>query len=143
MARQVRKDPSSGAATWSQQFQGAGSKYQAGIEAVTEAPNAAAAKAADKWQAKMADPKTKAKYIAMNQKVSLSDWQNAAKTFGVPNLARGAAKGQSKYQDFATKFYPYLSTGMGKVAAMPSTTLQDNIARAVAMMQHNAGFTNS
>lgn len=143
MAKQVRKDPTTGAATWSSQFQAAGPKYQAGVQAVTEAPNAAAAKAADKWQARVSDPKTKAKFVAMNNKVSLSDWQQAAVTFGVPNLARGAAKGQSKYESFAQKFYPFLSGNMAKVAAMPSTTLQDNIARATTMMTLNAGFTNS
>lgn len=143
MASQVRKDPTTGAQTWATQFQGAGAKYQAGIQAVTKAPNAAAAASVAKWQAKMADPKTAAKFVSSNNKVSLSDWQNAAVTFGVPNLARGASKGQSKYATFATKFYPVLSTNMAKVAAMPSTTLQDNIARATTMMTLNAGFSNS
>lgn len=143
MAKQVRKDPTSGAALWSSQFQSAGPKYQAGIQAVQEAPNAAAAKSADKWQAKLADPKTKAKFISANNKVSLSAWQTAATTYGVPNLARGAAKGQGKYEAFATKFYPVLSSNMAKVASMPSTTLQDNIARATTMMTLNAQFSNS
>ena len=143
MAVAVRKDPTTGAATWASQFQGSGAKYQAGINAVQQAPNAAAAKSADKWLAKLQDPKTKAKFIASNNRVSLQDWQAAATTYGVPNLAHGAAKGQGKYATFAGKFYPFLSTNMAKVSAMPSTTLQDNIARATAMMTMNAAFVNS
>ena len=143
MASQVRKDPTTGASTWASQFQAAGPKYQAGIQAVTRAPGAAAAAAADKWMARIQDPKTKAKFAAKSAAVTLSAWQEAAINFGVPNLARGASKGQGKYQTFATKFYPFLSTNMAKVASMPSTTLQDNIARATAMMTLNAGFTNA
>lgn len=140
MATQVRKSPTEGASTWSQQFQSSGPKYQAGIQSVQTAPNALAAKAADKWQARLADPNTKAKYISRNNAVSLQDWQAAATNFGVANLSRGASKGQSKYEGFAQKFYPFLSANMQKVASMPSTTLQDNIQRAVQMMTLNAGY---
>lgn len=140
MAKQVRKSPSEGASTWSSQFQGSGAKYQSGINAVQDAPNAAAARSADKWLARLQDPATKAKFIAKNNGVTLQSWKDAATTYGVPNLARGAAKGQSKYEAFAGKFYPFLSGNMAQVAAMPSTTLQDNIARATKMMTLNAGY---
>lgn len=140
MARQVRKDPTTGAQTWATQFQQSGPKYQQGVQAVTQAPGAAAAAASDKWLARVTDPAAKAKFAAKSAAVTLQDWQNAAIQFGVPNLARGASKGQSKMVAFNTKFYPFLSQNMAKVASMPSTTLQDNIARATAMMTLNAGF---
>jgi hypothetical protein len=59
---------------------------------------------------------------------------------GVPRVAQGAQAKQSKYTAFAQEFFPYLATGVQRIDAMPSTTLEDNINRAVAMIRHNAGF---
>lgn len=140
MAKQVRIDPTTGASAWNSGFSGSGAKYQRGVQAVTSAPNADAAKALPRWIASVTSKDTQDKYVANNNAVTLQDWQNAAVTYGVPNLTRGAAKGQQKYAAFAGKFYPYLSTGLAQINAMPNVTLQDRIARATAMITYNAGF---
>jgi hypothetical protein len=111
------------------------------VQAVKTAPGAAAAAAVNKWVANVSSAATQAKFVANTSAVTLSAWQQAATTRGVQNLSAGATKGLPKYTAFATKFYPYLSTGMSQVAAMPSTTLQDNINRAVAMMTYNSKFS--
>ncbi len=140
MANQVRVSPSDGGNAWQQGFGAAGAKYQRGVEAVTVAPNKKAAEALPRWIASVTSKKTQDKYVRRNQAVTLESWKAAATQFGVPNLSRGAQKGAPKYASFAEKFYPYMSTGMAKIASMPNVTLEDRIARATEMMRHNAGF---
>lgn len=140
MADKVRVDPTTGSQNWQSGFGASGAKYQRGVEGVTTAPNAKAAAALPRWVASVTSKSVQDKYVSKNQAVSLSDWQNATVTYGVPNLSRGAAKGQSKYATFATKFYPFLSSNLSKVNAMPNVTLQDRIAKAVALMQANSTF---
>lgn len=140
MATQVRKSASEASSLWQSQFAGSSAKYQAGVNAVKTAPGQSAAAAADKWQTNVSSASAKSRFATNSSAVSLSSWQQAATTRGVQNLSAGAAKGVSKYQNFATKFFPVLSSNMATVAAMPSTTLQDNINRAVAMMQLNAKY---
>lgn len=140
MATKVRATPTDGASNWQSGFGSAGAKYQRGVEAVTEAPNAKAAANIGRWIASVTSKATQDKYVAKNQAVSLSDWKTATTQFGVANLSRGAAKGQKKYADFASKFYPYLESGLAKINAMPNVTLQDRIARATAMMTYNAAY---
>lgn len=143
MVTKVRLAPTDGANAWQQGFGAAGAKYQRGVQNVTDAPNAAAAKALPRWIASVTSKDTQDKYVAKNNAVTLQSWQQATIQYGVPNLSRGAQKGQSKYATFAGKFYPYLSTGLAQVSAMPNVTLQDRIAKAVAMMQYNAGFKSA
>ena len=140
MADKVRISATDGGDAWSQGFGAAGAKYQRGIENVTTAPNAKAAKAIDRWVASVSSKEVQDKYVARNNAVTLQDWQTATVQFGVPNLARGAAKGTPKYAKFAEKFYPYLSSGLQKIQSMPNVTLQDRIQRSVAMMTYNSKF---
>ena len=143
MASKVRLAPSDGANAWQQGFGAAGAKYQRGVQNVTTAPNAAAAQALPRWIASVTSKDTQDKYVAKNNAVTLQSWQQATVQFGVPNLSRGAQKGQTKYAAFANSFYPYLSTGLAQIAAMPNVTLEDRIARSTAMMRYNAQYKGS
>lgn len=142
MADKVRVAPSDGANAWQAGFGAAGAKYQRGVQNVTAAPNAKAAAALPRWIASVTSKSVQDKFVARNQAVTLESWKSAAVEFGVPNLSRGAQKGQPKYQAFASKFYPYLNGVLSKVASMPNVTLQDRIARATTLMQENAKFTH-
>lgn len=143
MATGVRKTPTAAGSLWQSQFSGSSAKYQAGVQAVTTAPGQSAAAAADKWQTNVSSATAKSKFATNSAAVTLTSWQQAATIRGVQNLSAGASKGVGKYTSFATKFFPVLSQNMAAVAAMPSTTLQDNINRAVAMMTANAKFSNA
>jgi hypothetical protein len=109
-----------------------------GAQAVQKAPGQAAAAAADKWLAKVTQ--SKAKFAANVAAVSLSQWQNAYINVGIPRVAQGAQAKQSKVLAFQQQFLPYLQAGIGQIDAMPSTTLEDGIARATAMIRYNAKF---
>jgi hypothetical protein len=73
-------------------------------------------------------------------RVSLADWQNSYINIGVPRVAQGAQAKQSKVLAFHEEFLPFLKRGVDQIDAMPSTTIEDGIARATAMIRYNAKF---
>lgn len=133
-------DPNVGTSKWQSNLTNSTTAIKNGVQAVTVAPTALAAKASDKWLAKVSSPDTQAKFVAGLNKVSLSDWQNAMVNTGIPRIASGAAKGAAKYTTFATKFYPFLANIQQTIKAMPSTTLEDNIARMTAQVRAASQF---
>lgn len=113
----------------------------AGAQALTVSPGSLAAAAADKWLAKVTQAKDKFK--ARVGSVSLSDWQQAYINVGIPRVSQGAQAKQGKFLAFFDQFLPYLQTGLQTIDKMPSTTLEDGIARATAMIRYNAKFKRS
>ena len=140
MADAVRISSTDGATAWSQGFGASGAKYQRGVQNVKTAPNAKAAAALPRWIASVNSKAVQDKFVANNNAVTLQSWQAATTQYGVPNLSRGATKGATKYSTFAAKFYPYLSQGLAQIQAMPNITLQDRIAKSVALMNYNAAY---
>lgn len=114
--------------------------YTQGVQRVTSSPTSAAAGAVTKWQSKVNDPATAAKFTRNLNRVSLDEWKAAAVNKGAPRLASGIAAAKPKVEAFAAEYLPFLDAGVAKVKAMPSTSLEDNINRAVAMMRYNATF---
>jgi hypothetical protein len=105
---------------------------------VQTAPGTLAAQAADKWLARVTAAKDK---FARNVgAVSLQSWQNSYVNVGIPRVAQGAQLKQAKFTNFMNQFLPFLQQGVAKIDAMPSTTLEDGIARATAMIRYNATF---
>ena len=61
--------------------------------------------------------------------------------FGTQNVSDGGvASGETLSGAFAQQFFQHLSAGVQKVEAMPDTTFEERIARAVTMMRHNRDF---
>jgi hypothetical protein len=136
----ARLDPSAATAKWVANLSNSTQAITAGVQAVQTAPGQLAAAKVNTWLARIqaSAPKWQQNVSA----VSLGDWQNAMIKLGIPRIASGAQEKQGKYLVFAQKFYPYLQSGVATVRAMPKVTLQDGIARAVAMIQYNAKFSN-
>lgn len=137
----VRATSASATAKWLSGMQGASDRMKSGALAVTTAPGVKAAASADKWLAKVTQ--AKAKYAANVSAVSLQSWQNSYVNIGIPRVAQGAQQKQDKVTSFMDQFLPYLSTGLATIDKMPSTTLEDGIARATAMIRYNAKFTRN
>jgi len=114
---------------------------QAGAMRVQTAPGQAAAAAADKWLAKVTA--AKAKFASRVGSVSLQDWQQAYINVGIPRVAQGAQAKQAKFTAFLDQFLPYLASGLQQIDKMPSTTVEDGVARASAMIRWNAKFKRS
>jgi hypothetical protein len=119
-------------------MQNATSRMTAGAQAVTTAPGLAAAAAKDKWLARVTA--SQAKFANNVAAVSLASWQNSYINIGVPRVAQGAQAKQQKVTSFMDQFLPHLQTGLQTIDKMPSTTLEDGIARATAMIRWNAKF---
>jgi hypothetical protein len=136
----ARLDPSSATAKWVSNLSNATQHITDGVNAVTTAPGVAAARQQQTWLARI--QASAQKWATNVAAVSLQDWQQSMIQTGIPRIAQGAQAKQGKYQAFATKFFPYLQTGVNTVRAMPKVTLQDGINRAVAMINHNAKFSN-
>lgn len=134
----VRSNPAAATAKWVSNLSAAADRMTQGAQAVTKAPGQAAAAAADKWLQRVTQ--SKAKFAANVSAVSLQDWQNAYVNIGVPRVAQGAQAKQAKMQNFMTQFLPYLQRGVSTIDQMPSTTLEDGIARATAMIRYNSKF---
>lgn len=134
----VRADAGGATAKWLQNLGNATSRMEAGARAVQTAPGARAAAAADKWLARVQQSLNK--YKTNVGRVTLAQWQDAYIKVGIPRVSQGAQAKQQKYTDAMAAFLPYLAQGVARIDAMPKLTLQDSIARATAMIQHNAAY---
>jgi hypothetical protein len=134
----VRSTSAQATAKWVQNLSAATDRMTAGAQAVTKAPGLAAAAAGDKWLQRVTA--SKAKFQANVSAVSLQSWQNSYINIGVPRVAQGAQAKQAKVSAFMDQFLPYLQRGVATIDAMPSTTLEDGIARASAMIRYNSKF---
>ena len=135
-----RLTPTSATAKWVANLSNSTQHITDGVNSVTVAPGQAAARQVQTWLARI--QASAQKWATNVSAVSLQEWQTAMIKVGIPRIASGAQAKQGKYAAFAQKFYPYLASGQAKVRAMPKVTLQDGINRAVAMIQHNAQFSN-
>ena len=127
------------AANWASRLAASTQKITDGINGVTVAPGVAAARQKDVWLQNT--QAAQAKWARNVAAVSLSDWQQMTVSKGVPRIASGATAAQPKFQAFMSKFLPYVQSG--KASLPPRGTLDQNINRAIAMMRHNAKFSNA
>lgn len=111
-----------------------------GVQSVTTAPTQLAAQNLNGYLAGVNKAVSSGKMAQALNKVSLSDWQNAMTTKGIPRVASGAAAAKPKFQSFMQSFLPYLQQGVQQLQNQPRGTLEQNIQRAVTMMNWNANF---
>jgi len=116
-------------------------KIKSGVQAVTVSPPQKAALHLDRYLIGTAEAVNSGQMAASLNAVSLSSWQNDMLTKGVPRIASGAQAAKPKMVKFLTAFLPHVAAGKAIVDSMPKGTVEDGIARAAAMIRHNAGFT--
>ena len=130
--------PAEIAEKWSRRTAAATEDMRAGIERVSVAPGAMAARKRDKWEAGVRNAGDK--WQRNVGRVSLDEWKRKALEVGVSRVASGVAANVDKTQAFLEEFIPHLERGQAKVDAMPDVSLEDGINRAAVMMRHNAEF---
>lgn len=124
----MAKDPTAVSAKWVAGMQNATQAITDGVNGVTVAPGAAAARnkagyisgvqaSADKWARNV-------------QAVSVEDWRTAMITKGAPRIGQGAAAAQTKFANFMGQLLPAIATV--KAGLPPRGTLDQNIARSAA-----------
>jgi len=125
---------------WQTGFSGAGTKYAAGINAVTVAPGQLAAAQKNLYVANVqASANTWASKVAA---VDINTWKAAATGVGAQRLATGATKGAPKVAAFMGNFLPQLTSivsGLG-----PRGSFEQNLQRfnsyATALHAKNGTF---
>lgn len=127
-----------GAQRWAQRLSASTEAITAGVQAVTTAPGALAARqkaawlqnvtaAADKWAARVSS-------------VSLEDWRSAMLDKGVSRVSSGAQAAVPKMQAFLADFLPHLDRVTASVRSMPKVTLEDGINRMIAQVRGVAQY---
>lgn len=134
----VRVNSQQAASKWSQRLSAATQQVRDGVQRVTVSPGQKAAAAADLWLQRTMQSKDKFRNNV--GRVSLADWQNAMLNKGIDRISAGATAAEPKMERFMAEFLPHLQAGVSAVERMPKGTLEQSIARAAAMIQHNARF---
>lgn len=125
---------------WANNLAASTQSIQAGVQQVTTSPTQQAAANPNAYLAGVQKAVSSGKWANSLQKVSLADWQNAMIQKGIPRIATGAAQAKPKFANFMSQFLPYLAQGVQNLQTQPRGTLEQNIQRAVSMMQWNANF---
>lgn len=134
------KNPAQVAQKWSRNLQGSTESITAGVQAVTQAPSAAAIKQQDAMLTNFTNAVTSGKWARNLGRVSLQEWQDKLLKVGVPRITAGAAAAVPKMQSFMESFLPWVDQGVNALKATPRGGLEQNITRAVTMIRHNANF---
>lgn len=134
----ARVTPEAAAQKWSTRLQNATPDITAGVNRVTEAPGVAAARQKQLWVSRVTQSADK--WARRVSAVSLPDWQRSMIDKGVPRIAGGATAAVPKVTAFMQEFLPWVDQGVQQIANMPKGGVEQGIARAAAMIRHNAGF---
>ena len=133
----TRVSPTDGAEKWARNTSAATQDVVKGVQRVTEAPGAKAARASGKWLSKVTQSEQKFKDNV--GAVPLAEWQKATAD-GASRIASGVQAKKGKMEAFATAFYAHLDRGQQAIGSMPTTTVEEGIAKAAAQIRHNAAF---
>ena len=135
----AQKDPTQVAQKWAQNLGAAGPSITAGVQAVQQAPGAAAARQKAVWAQNVVNSQNKwAQRVAA---VTLSEWQDAMLNKGAPRIGQGATAAVPKMTAFMTRLLPYVENARNSLPARGD--LNANIARMVAFTQKMAQFPSN
>lgn len=128
------------ASKWSRNLAASTTTIQAGVQGVTQNPAQKAAAQSQAYLSGVQNAVASGRWQRGLARVSLQSWQDAMLRKGIPRIAAGASAALPKMQTFLDKWLPYQDALKQKLATMPRGDLQQNIARAVAAIEHNAAF---
>lgn len=118
--------------SWVNKTKQAGPRIMKGIDAVTENPATKAVAQEDKMRTNWNRAMDEGKWRNALGKVTLADWKARTKNGVQTSLSAGVEAARTKYASFAQWLVNRENAILPTIAAMPSTTLQDNINRMVA-----------
>lgn len=114
---------------WARRTSGAVQDYVSGVDRVTQAPGTAAAQAQDKMRAGINEAIDSGRWAANVGSVSLTEWQDAAKTKGQARLADGVNQAKMKVEEIARINLANIERVVDAVRRLPNATFQDRLNR--------------
>lgn len=135
--------PSQIADKWSRNLGAATQAIGQGVDAVTVSPTEKAARQVEAYAAGIQRAIADGKYTAGLRRVSLEDWKRSMKEKGIQRIASGASAAKPKFEAFMGTFMPHLESGMRMLESMPRGSFEQNMARAMAMAEHNRKYRRS
>lgn len=124
----MARDPAAVAQKWVQRMNASGQALIDGVNGVTQAPGAAAARQVNAYTTGV--QQNAQKWATNVARVTLADWQNAMITKGAPRIGSGAAAAESKMANAMAQLLPAIDTI--KASLPPRGDINANIARSVA-----------
>lgn len=116
---------------WGRRLSASTQDIRRGVERVSEAPGASAARNADRMLAGIQVAIQDGRWQRAVAGVSLQDWKEATISKGIGRIASGVEGAMSKQRDMAERLLAAVDTVKSRVDQMPSTTLEDRINRMV------------
>lgn len=123
----MAKDPNAVAAKWAIGLQNATQTITDGVNAVTEAPGAAAARQVNVWAQNTAAAKEK--WAQNVGSVSLASWKSDMINKGIGRIGPGATAAQPKVAAFMVQLLPAVQASVNSLPARG--TFQQNVQRMV------------
>lgn len=130
--------PDQGAAKWARNLSAATQDITTGVQGVREAPGLAAARSKALWLQQVTASADK--WARRVSAVSLDEWQRSMIEKGIPRIGQGAQSAIPKMTAFLADFLPYVQQGVDNLRNMPKGGVENGIARASAMIRHNAAY---
>lgn len=125
----ARVTPEEYAAKHAQRLKASTEDIRRGIARVQVAPGQRAVAQQDKLVSRFQESVASGRWAAATRAVSLSDWQTAAAEKGIGRIAAGIDAALPRQAQMAQRLLAATDAAASKVAALPSTTLEDNINR--------------
>jgi len=127
-------------AKWAERAKAGASLYQQNTLQPKRDPTLAAVSMKATWHAKVSAAETANKWEASLRSVGQQGWLYGVQTKGVNRFPQGIDSGTPYVQQFFSQFLPHLAAGLPQVYRLPKTNIEESIARAAAMIRHNARF---
>ena len=125
---------------WLRNIQNATQEMSAGVDRLTVSPGQSAAAKRQKWVNALMDTNVQDKWARNVQSVSLQQWQQAMKDYGINRVAQGAQAKQGKFENAMASLLPFIDRVRAQVRAMPDDTPAAREQRALAMMRGMRGY---
>lgn len=122
---------------WATALPASQQRYVDGVNSVTVAPGALAARAAPLWAQNTAAAQSK--FAKNSAAVSLQEWQQQTATKGAQRLASGAQAAQSKVEQAFQKLFPAIQNAVNSLPQRGDLEANINRSAAFARAMHKYG----
>lgn len=127
---------------WGNGLSGAGARIKAGVQRVNVAPGVSAAAKEQQMLNGVTQAITSGRWSRKVQEVSLQQWQDSMANKGVANIGAGVSQAQKNKVGQITKMLADNDAAVQAVANMPTDTIDQRMAKAVAFMRARTEAAN-